>query len=315
MRPFGGELEQLQNDNTVLFTDSGRSSLRLFIRSGYAQSKFLLPNFLCGIIEDVLVQEGVDYEFYTITSDLKIDRSSMLNKEYDVLYLINYFGIYHHLDKNDLIGKTIIEDNVFFSNFHNKSNYKNWFGFNSYRKVLNVCDGSLIKTNLLIEDQLIENLDSKFVYDKRQAKNVKHEFIHNNIGREADYLTLFKKGEIKLNRQRSIHRMSSESIYHVCNKNDNQEQSKKRFDVLAELFPEAQFDGVFEYFTFFPFRLKERDAFMNYLSNKNIYLPIYWPGNINNNKLHGILTTIPLSTVYTNLEFNHIINTIKEFKL
>jgi hypothetical protein len=315
MRPIGGELELSKEENTILFTDSGRSSLRLFIRSGHSQSKFLLPNFLCGIIEDVLIQEGVDYEFYSITSDLKIDGNSISNKEYDVLYLVNYFGIRHVLDRKHLIGKIIIEDNVFFSNFDNKSNYEKWFGFNSYRKVLNVCDGSLIKTNLLLKDELIENTNPKFVYDKCHAKDVKHQFIHKNLGSEADYLNLFEKGERKLNDQRSIHRMSSTSFYHVCNADHNQEQCKNRYKALADLFPEGGFGGDCEYYTFFAFKMRERDNFRNYLSSKGVYLPIHWPGDVKKNELYGIVISIPLSPVYTNLQFNHIIKAIKEFKL
>ena len=53
MRLIGGELEAKNIKDNVYFTDSGRSSLRLFIRSGYQSKKFLIPNYFCEVIENI----------------------------------------------------------------------------------------------------------------------------------------------------------------------------------------------------------------------------------------------------------------------
>ena len=50
--------------------------------------------------------------------------------------------------KIKLDDKIVVEDNVFLYDFSNINNYKNWFAFNSFRKITTVSDGSLIKTNL-----------------------------------------------------------------------------------------------------------------------------------------------------------------------
>ena len=59
-RPIGGEMpfEHDERLHTYL-TDSGRSSLRLILQSGFARRKFLLPDFLCDVIPRVFEELGV----------------------------------------------------------------------------------------------------------------------------------------------------------------------------------------------------------------------------------------------------------------
>ena len=166
-----------------------------------------------------------------------------------------------------------------------------------------------------LKENLIENTDSRFIYDKRHAKDIKYQFVYKNLGSEVDYLNLFKEGECKLNDQRSIHRMSSASFYHICNVDHNQEQCKSRYEILANLFPEGGFSGDFEYYPFFVFKVRERDAFRSHLSSMGVYLPIHWPGDIKKNELYGNIISIPLSPVYTNLQFNYLVKAIRKFKL
>ena len=91
-RLIGGEMEIKQNNEHYYFTDSGRSSLKLFIRSGNNNKTYLIPNFLCSVIEKTLIDEKVSFSFYHINQDLSIDFSSIQSKEFDVLYVIHYFG-------------------------------------------------------------------------------------------------------------------------------------------------------------------------------------------------------------------------------
>jgi hypothetical protein len=44
MRPIGGEIEFKLPEDSIYYTDSGRSSLRVFIRN-HKNLKYLIPNF------------------------------------------------------------------------------------------------------------------------------------------------------------------------------------------------------------------------------------------------------------------------------
>ena len=171
MRPIGGELEQKELNYNIYYTDSGRSSLRLFIKNN-KDKKFLLPNFLCEIIEKILISENIEYEYYDILPDLEIDIKSIQSKEFDVLYLINYFG-QKHKKIEDYSSKIIIEDNVFCIDFENTYSYPYWYSFNSFRKITSLSDGSLIKTNLDINDEFIKREEAPFVQNKIEAKRLK----------------------------------------------------------------------------------------------------------------------------------------------
>ena len=124
-------------DSKIFFTDSGRSSLRLFLRNIDKNKKILIPNFLCEVIVKILEEENIKYEFYNILNDLSIDKTTVVNKVFDIFYVINYFGMLLDTSKIKLDDKIVVEDNVFLYDFYNINNYKNWFAFNSFRKSKN----------------------------------------------------------------------------------------------------------------------------------------------------------------------------------
>jgi hypothetical protein len=315
MRPIGGELEQPETKEKILFTDSGRSSLRLFIRSGYQDKKFLLPNFFCDVIEQVLIEEKVEYAFYNILESLEVDKESVCLQEYDVLYLINYFGMVQNLDGIDTYSTVIIEDNVFFNDFQNSANYALWYGFNSFRKVTALPDGSLIKTNLdMLEDKILQS-DASFVQIKSEAKALKYHYIHDKIGEEMAYINLFEKGESLLDAQKEIHTISSVSLYHLYSKVfiDEQVIREERYKMLQKRFAQYAFEYEPYCYSFFLLKLEKRDALRSYLMQKAIYLPIHWPYSSQENRLYSSVISIPLFSHYKKEEFSHLIETIEEF--
>jgi hypothetical protein len=314
MRPIGGELEANNISDTILFTDSGRSSLRLFIRSGYKDKKFLLPNYFCEVIEKVLIEENIIYEFYNIKDDLKMDTKSIVSKDYDVLYIINYFGIQQKLEDINIKNKIIVEDNVFFSNFYNNNNYKLWYGFNSFRKVTNLSDGSMIKTNLEIDKSLILNQEAPFAKEKESAKVIKYEYIYNNKFDEQKYIGKLKEAESSINKQYKIYMMSNKSLYKLGYSNlfSNQSILKHRFNKLKVVFSRNSLElNIIEY-SFFILKIKNRDLLKKELAQKDIYLPVHWPKSSQNNILYEELISIPLFSNYTDDEFNYLIQCVKE---
>lgn len=315
MNLIGGELALKSLDENIFFTDSGRSSLRLFIRSGNQNKKFLIPDFQCDVIEDILIQEQVNYEFYNILDNLDIDWVSVIEKDFDVFYIINYFGKKNHTVNLNIKEKIIIEDNVFFYAFENHNNYKNWFAFNSFRKVSSLVDGSMIKTNLNINKNLIIKNEADFVKTKNKAKNIKYNYLNKTIGQEDDYIKLFENGETILDQQRDIFNISTNSIYQLMQFNVEHEQniSKRYYDFLFKQFESNCLNKEVEYYSFFIMKVSKRDELRKFLFSKNIYLPIHWLNKYKSNQLCDNIISIPIFSQYTFDDMKYVSSSIREF--
>jgi hypothetical protein len=316
MKPIGGELALNSLVEDLFFTDSGRSSLRLFIRSGNKDKKFLIPDFLCQIIEDVLIQEKVTYEFYKINSDLSINVNSIFNKEYDVFYLINYFGEFQNIDNLDINDKIVIEDNVFFYDFKNHNNFKKWFAFNSFRKVTPFPDGSLIKSNIFIDKSQINSQESSFCQKKYVAKELKFGYLNNKIDiYESDYLKYFEEGESILNKQNDIFSISNRTIFHLANYNFQKilEETKNNFDFLHRNLSDFWLNKSLVEYNFFVMKVENRDLLRKYLFSKNIFLPIHWSDFSSKNGLSNEVISIPMFSNYNINEMVYIVQNIREF--
>ncbi len=313
MRPIGGELELKFNDFKVYFTDSGRSSLRLFLRSGDNRNKrYLLPNFFCEVIEHIFIEENIEYKFYNIFEDLTIDIKYINNSDYDVLYVINYFGKYTNLSKINLDDKVLIEDNVFFHDFINHSNAKKWYGFNSLRKISTLADGSLIKTNIAIDKEKILKDKPEFSAIKYDAKQIKYAYINNGEFEESDYLDKFQNAEFLLNNQKNIYSISNESIFLLLGQITEQNIRKKRFNRLKSMFNDYTILHEVDYYSFFIMKVDKRDEFRKKLMTLNIFLPVHWPKSTQDNDLYKFIISIPLFEMYSDSDFNILIEKIKE---
>jgi hypothetical protein len=310
MRPIGGEIEFKLPEEMIYYTDSGRSSLKVFMQN-HKNLKYLIPDFLCKVIVDVFKKENVRFEFYKINEDLSIDLDSILYKEFDVIYIINYFGIYQNLNFDILKDKIVIEDNVFFYDFENRYAFPRWFGFNSYRKISHLADGSLIKTNLNLKFNLKK--DNLFSSKKYIAKKLKYDYIHNKSGTEENYLSIFKKAENIIDGQKNIYHISEQSIYLLSKMNWDFIQSirKKRFFQLYNEFYDFCVNKNPSCFSYFVIKHNERDKIRKDLFNYKIYLPIHWSDSVSNNLLYDQLLSIPLFENYNDEDFNYLFSKIK----
>ena len=311
MKPIGGEIAIKDQGETSFITDSGRSSLRLLLRSGKFRSmKFLIPNFFCSVIEEVLIAEKVNYSFYDINEDLSINNETINAVNYDVLYVINYFGKISDLSSIDLNNKILVEDNVFLYNFENYQNSENWYAFNSYRKFSPLTDGSLIKTNLRINPSEINNIQAPFSSIKRDACKKKYAFISDNKSSEIEFLQLFNSGEKEINNQNDIYCISPQSL-NLIFKGDfnNQEILKSRFVELQDLTQKES--ELPSYFSFFSFVLRNKKGFLEFMKRNNIFLPNFWPETTQKNDLYTNLVVIPL--FYNDIEFKYVKEMLKTF--
>ena len=317
MRAIDGELEMKISGNKSYFTDSGRSSLRLFLRSSNnKEKKYLLPDFFCSVIENIFKEESINYSFYKINKDLTFDIEKILEEDFDVLYIINYFGQQTSINSSLLNDKIVIEDNVFFFNFNNNLNYKNWFAFNSFRKISKLSSGSMVKTNLKINTELIKASDAPFHHLKNIAKNIKYEYVNNNLYTEKDYLEKFNEAEDNIDIQSDIFTMNSENISLLLDFNINTEQEicKKRFEELLKSFSTQCINKESQYYSYFVMSIDNRDSLRKQLMSDNIFLPVHWPESTISNELYKNVISIPLYEIYTESEYSYLIDKIKGIK-
>lgn len=311
MNPIGGEIAIKNNNEKSYLTDSGRSSLRFLLRNfNFKNKKFLVPDFFCDVIETVLKEENIDYSFYHINKDLSIDFLNVSEQSFDVFYVINYFGIIHDLSKLNLKNKTLIEDNVFSYYFFNNQKSQNWFGFNSFRKISPLTDGSLIKTNLDINGQ-INPKQSPFSKIKKTACEIKYEFLTEQHHSEPAYLELFNKGEELINEQKEIFSISANALSLLFNEDfNNQTKLKERYFKLQAIVHSKI--EVPNYFSFYPLTINNKLDFIKKLRSKNIFLPDFWPQTTQNNYLYTNLVVFPLFNNYTDEQFDYMLENIRE---
>ncbi|NRA87030.1 MAG: hypothetical protein HRU28_06470 [Rhizobiales bacterium] len=313
MRPIGGELEFKKSALQSYFTDSGRSSLRLFLRSHDHKNKtYLLPNFLCEIIEIVFKQEQVEYSFYSINDDLSINASSVNAQDYDGLYIINYFGVEADISTIDLKDKILIEDAVFSFNITNPHNAKKWFGFNSYRKISNLASGSLAVSNMPIASSLISAESAPFASLKAEAKHIKYQYIHHNQHSEVKYLQKLEQAEQMLDEQTQIYRMDATDTAALLTQDLKQIQTlrKQRFERLLNLFGPHHLGKIPSEYSFFVISLNNRDDFQKFMYAQNVFLPVHWPAD-DKKAINQHIISIPLFEAYTDKEFEFLIKKIE----
>lgn len=311
---IGGDIP-LETSLNSFFTDSGRSSLRLCVRH-LSNKKFLIPDYICKVVVDILKQEKIAFDFYKVKPDLTIDLQSLQNKTFDVFYLVNYFGQIAHDSLPFLAEKILLEDCVFQFDFENTRNAKQWCGFNSYRKVSALADGSFVKANLPIARSVSPG-EAPFVEPRYKAKALKHAFVHSGRGNEENYLHLFKSSEDSLDQQTQVYDMSIRSRALLTENLANLAEDRKRrfanYEVAAKHLDSWGVLKKVSEPTFFVIRTKRRDELKRHLAEHGIYLPVHWPHFGVDNVLYEEALSIPLFAYYSTDDIQRVCLLVREF--
>ena len=315
---IGGESALASEEYDLCFTDSGRSSLKLILKSLPKKLKYLLPDFLCSSVIDVFDKLGLKYSFYKIKSDFSIDAESVSNSKFDVFYNINYFGRINKPQSFIGTDKILIDDNVFLPDFERNEAFEKWAGFNSFRKISPAADGSILKASFKIEKQFSSSSSAPFADLKYQGKAIKYEFLAKGKYSEKKYLSLFNEAETMLDNQTQIYGISDRSMAELLKffKNITKEETarKKNFAVLAKMFKKSGKPCKMEFYSFYPLLLEQRDALRKHLLSKNIFLPVHWPGNNQTcNMLYDKIISIPLDSRYSESDMKRAAKAILDF--
>ncbi len=317
MKIIGGEAELKKIDMNEYITDSGRSSLRLILQK-LKKKKFLIPNYLCEIILKILNEYEVNYSFYNIKKNLSIDNKSIIKQSYDAIYIINYFGKKHNIANIIDKEKFVIEDNVFLPKFYNYHNYPNWIGFNSFRKISPLADGSIIKSSFPLSGNLIKKNPSTFPKIKYTAKDMKYHFLNNSQFSEKQYLNLFKLAESKLDEQTTINKISSYSLFRLFDFMSGIEKEysvrKNNFNVLDKHLNDKAIKINTIYPSFYILSVERRNELRNYLFTKYIFCPVHWPPiKVVSSQLNDTFLSIPVDSRYNKKDMKKIASYVNQF--
>lgn len=315
-RKIGGEKELEDFPYHLAYTDSGRSSLRLILASASFQS-IALPDFLCDIIIQVVEEFQLSIYYYKVNPDLTIQEDTIDDRA-EAIYLINYFG----QRQTKLINKSdqwIIEDNVFLMHVANFHDYPKWYGFNSYRKISNCAEGSLLVSSQYIDMTKINASQAPFVDSVYKAKAIKSEFINSKKpALEGAYLSLFVEGENQLNHQSEIYFPSPRGYFQMQAFCEQYEIEKsKRAENYACLASQIRLELYIpveaEFRSFFILNIDRRDELRAALFKSSVFLPIHWQTNLGRNELEQRVLSIPIDSRYEIADMLYIGKLINSF--
>lgn len=321
---FGGEPELLDLSMYFGVTNSGRSSLRLAILSmDLSKKKVLVPDFVCQIVIDVLLESQIEIIFYKVSIDFSFDVNEVVNSGCDAIYLVKYFGVESESFKsvvNSSSSISLIIDDVFGLGLSGYKTEKHWLAFNSLRKISFVAGYSNVVSNKpILTDKIFDELLG-FECAKYRAKNIKAKYILGEKVEEESYLNEFLIGERILDESKGIYQPTAKSVYYANLFYSNLfVEEKERFNNLntaRDSLPSYLYLDINPSFpSFLPLKIgKKRNKLRNYLMSKNCFLAVHWPKNtLSNNEISDCLLSLPLDSRYTENEIEKVCLYILEY--
>jgi len=312
------------SDYSVYTYSSGRAALYNICKAkGVKGRKVFIPDYLCSSIPLTIQKAGMPYDYYSLDDNLtpnitKVDSDG-------VILVINYFGcidtcnVIKHI-KSILPDAAVILDNVQCP-FNILRPTEADYSFTSFRKAYPVTDGAYVVT----KDSSLHQptIKSKFAQYKMAASLLKE---NRDKGYYEDdiYLSLFKQGEELIDGD-----FDTDMSEHA--KMTIQELEVSRVKVLRQRNASVLLEGLNSFGIktlipikkditplFIPVSIPNRDKIRNKLFEKNIFCPVHWPLEIDEQKQgKGLeLSKTELSLImdqrYTVSDMKMILDTIKE---
>lgn len=295
-RVIGGEYELISIPDKAAKVkechtySSGRAALYQILRSiKLTTTKVWLPDWLCESMIDAVRKTRIDYGFYCLGNDLRMDVELFVKRnrpvnENDVIVLVNYFGL---VDVESTINQlrkcgvysVIIEDDVqaLFSFIDNKP-YTADYRFTSLRKSIATPDGGFVKTQksmpVAIQNNTFAPLKLKGALLKSSA---------TEGGTDEVYLKCFEEGE-KLIEKNYDSMMSPESqnIFGNTNLDKVAACRKRNAQFLVAKLQELNITPIVPIDNscvplFVPIVINNRDDLRRTLRRNAIYCPVHWP--------------------------------------
>ncbi len=296
-RVIGGEFdlrtmpEQAHRPQGYYCYSSGRAALYQILMSiKLTTFKVWLPDWLCESMIDAVKRTGLEYRFYELGPDLRMDVGRFVEKnrpvsENDVIVLVNYFGL---VDVEKTIAElhalrvesVIVEDDVqaLFAFLDDSVRHTADYRFTSLRKTIAAPDGGLVSTSRQMPLVKKENSFSPYKLKGALIKGAADETTD-----DAEYLDLFERGEelIENNYESAISGEAS-AIFAVTDLADVADKRRKNAHYLTLRLEEMGIEPLLKCSgnqvpLFVPIMIDNRDAVRKELRRNGIFCPVHWP--------------------------------------
>lgn len=268
----------------------GRAALYKILQSiNPAPVKVWLPDWLCESMIDAARKAGVNYDFYRLGPDYRLDVQQFLDNHnpvggQEVILLVNYFGLTDVETtiselKSQEVDAVIIEDDVqalfsFLDNGEHSADYR----FTSLRKTIASPDGGLVKTRKRISPPQKENSFAPLKLKGALTKGKADERTD-----DLEYLSLFEQGEALIDDNYESG-MSGEG-WKIYTSTDFDFVAKRRRANAQFLIKELSVCGIEPLMPimpddvplFVPIKIGRRDEVRKALRQHNIFCPVHWP--------------------------------------
>lgn len=295
-RVIGGEYELTSVPEKAMLTEkyykyaSGRAALYQILMSiKLTTFKVWLPDWLCESMIDAVRKTGIDYGFYRLGNDLRMDVEQFVveNKlisENDAIVLVNYFGLVDMEQtiqqlRDKKVFSVIIEDDVqaLFSFLDGKPHAAD-YRFTSLRKSIAAPDGGLVWTK---HPMPVVSKENTFAPVKLKGALIK------GGSKEGDpdeaYLKCFEEGEELIEENyESVMSRESQGIFAGTNMGDVAQCRRRNAQYLIN---ELQTIGIEPLLPlkndseplFVPIAINDRDDLRRTLRQHAIFCPVHWP--------------------------------------
>lgn len=267
---------------------SGRAALYQilkFLQREKSVKRVLLPDYLCGSVLIPIKALGLDFEFYPINDELKLE-ATKFSKKYqkgDAVLIINYFGLQDIADSiatvRSLDEKAIImEDDVQAYYEFKKPLGDVDFKFTSLRKTFAVPDGGLVKTHYELHRVESPNTFGQYKAAAALLKSMREGNFNDKI-----YLEMFEKGEDLIDGELE-YGMSriAEKLYGAL---DEEHVKISRLNNARYLVEELSKIGISPILPltdnhvplFIPIYLENRNEVRRKMFQHEVFCPVHWP--------------------------------------
>lgn len=331
-----------KNYNYHYFFNTGRSAIEYLLKYltlNNKSKKILLPAFNCSSVIDAVKRANVDYDFYTLTRDFRINKDSLLQKmDHNVgfVFIIQYFGSYLNQESYNLVNELKSKNIVIIEDISHAlyTNHPKYIGIGNYvlgsiRKWLPIPDGAFLSSDREVPIVGLKSGYNEYSFNYFVAQLMKNVYLQEDSLGKTRFLELINKSTKSLFSDYAIREITDIS-YEFIHSYDFDVIIKKRLSNYNYLLDKV------ESMTFLkPFLLNKngevpfgfvilsnvRDRLLDHLIKNKIYSNIHWnipdeckkADNISYELSRNILT-IPCDQRYGEKEMNYIVNVLRDFE-
>lgn len=272
MKEIGGYIELDTYTRTMLHEDGvllncGRNALAYLLQAKKIK-KILMPKFMCDSCDQVLKENEVNVEYYSIGLDFKPHISK--RTKLDWLYVVNFYGQLTN-DYIKSLGENVIVDNA---QAYFQDPIPNFDTIYTCRKFFGVADGAILYTdkriNIKEQDLSFDRMHFLLGRYEKTASEFYDEYVYNN--------SLFHNEPLKKMSRLTQNLLNGIDYDYVKRRRTNNfiylDNQLKKINRLKLIIPEGPF--------MYPLFINNGAEIRKKLQKKNIYIPILWPSVLKN---------------------------------